>query len=128
MRCRTGSSRAGKILCERCGRVCCKQCVRVESELAAEKPREEIEDAIEIEIGTEFQTVLAARVTDDVDELSTLDRRFTRTEVVSSQLQKSAAGLNTGFSDFAVGFARLAVTTKLKPKLVDQHRRQRRDP
>src|SRR5688572_8790026 len=116
----SGSSCAGKILSE--GRWCVrsKQCVRVESELTAEQPREEVEHTIEIQVSTKFQTVIPARVTNDVDKLHALDGRFTGAEIVSSELQETAAGLNTRFRDVAVRFARFAVASKLKTKVVDQ--------
>ena len=98
---------------ERRGRVRSKQRVGVERELAR-KTGEEVEDAIEIEVSAEFQAVFSVRETDNVDELRALDRRFARAEIVSTELQKPAAGLNSRFSDVAVRLARFAVAPKLK--------------
>ncbi len=71
--------------------------------------------------------MIAARVTDNVDELRAFDRRFARAEIVSAELKKTAAGLNARFGDVAVRLARFAVTSILKTEVVNQHWRQRRD-
>src|SRR4029079_1080950 len=71
----SGSSGTGKILRERGRRVRGKQCIRVESELSAEKTREEVKDTIEIQVGAELQTVLAACIADYIDELPAFDSR-----------------------------------------------------
>ena len=60
-----------------------------------EKDGEEVEDAIEIEVSAEFQAVFSVRETDNVDELRALDRRFARAEIISTELQKPASGLNS---------------------------------
>src|SRR5581483_1117487 len=117
---------SAKVLRVRRRRVRRKQRIRVERVLAAEEAREEIEDAIEIQVGAELQIVRAHRMADVIDELPTLDGRLARAEIIPAQLQKSATGLNSRFGDIAVRRARFAIAADLKTKLVNRAAAERR--
>src|SRR6185369_4619246 len=115
---------AGKVLDESCGCIRGKERVGVERELTGEKSGEEVEHAIEVQVGAELQAVFAVRETDHVDELRALNGRLARAEVVAAQLEKAAASLNACFGDVAVRFAGFAVAAELKAKVINQFGRE----
>src|ERR1051325_669649 len=125
MSCAAGGAGAGKVLRVSSRSVVRKSGVARERVRAAEKAREKVEDAIEVEIEPEFPITSAAQVRNVVDELDAFDGRFARTEVIAADVEVCAcAGANYCFRAGAVGETGLFVACQLKSKLVDYRIRQ----
>ncbi len=60
-----------------------------------------------------------ASVAHVIDKLPTLDRGFSRTKIVASNLKETITGLNSGFGDVAVRLAWFLIPPELETKLIN---------